>query len=167
MNTSGVKKSNNALVPTITVPHLCTRSWLIGIISIIIQKSGKHRSFQYPEKTKKSSISQLLLLFLDIIKWFYRIKSLWNQFKIQFPAYALKSDDGKKKTRIQYPAHGNTWQERPTKPISAYAVKSDDGKPSIQYPAHGNTWQERPTKPISAYAVKSDDGKPDPLSYPW
>ncbi len=51
------------------------------------------------------------------------------------------------KDRIQYPAHGNTWHERPKKPISAYALKSDDGKPVSNILAHGNTWQRKTKKP--------------------
>ena len=45
---------------------------------------------------------------------------LWNPI-VQYPAYAVKSDDSKERPRIQYPA---------------YAVKGDDGK-------------ERPRIPIS------------------
>ncbi len=36
--------------------------------------------------------------------------------KTQYPAYALKSDDGKTSSTILF--HGNTWREKPRGPIS-------------------------------------------------
>ncbi|MEO6541873.1 MAG: hypothetical protein ABIN74_12800, partial [Ferruginibacter sp.] len=82
---------------------------------------------------KQSNISQLLFKSLktNIALESYLIeKPTRSKVKNQYPAYAFKSDDGKKPKKNQYPA---------------YALKSDDG--------------ERPKKnQYPAYALKSDDG---------